>query len=235
MQKVYLANGDIHTATATALAAMHGNPWASLSKAQQKQYRTRAKAVNFGFIYGMHERGFQQYAAASYDLYLTLADSRAFRDMFFDLYPELPHWHTRAKDEALKTGVARLLTGRVRHLPNVYSHNNYLRSKALRQAINTPVQGLASEIMLAGMLQVDKHLPHYARIVGQCHDAVFVECVDSPDEIDEVCRLIDRDLTGVMGVNPLLQNIPWPIPLSVEIKVGNAWGDPNAKVFSKNT
>lgn len=184
----------------------------------------------------MSAKGFQAYAASSYDIYLTLAEATAFREVFFRLYPELRDWHVGTKLDAEISGVAVLTTGRVRHLPNVYSPNEYLKSKALRQAINTPVQGTASEIMLLGMLSFSERViaDPTIQVIGQCHDAIFVECPDNPVVIEHACINIEKCLTGV-SAHPLLKNLPWDIPLEVEIKVGKCWGDQNAEVWKKSS
>jgi DNA polymerase-1 len=240
MQDVYKLGGDIHTNTARAIARLLGIDYASLSKVDQKLYRTRAKAVNFGFLYGMSARGFMEYAAASYDLYITLKEAEDFRILYFTLYPELILWHQRVKRMAAKGGVATIATGRVRHVPNVNSNNQYLKGRALRQAINTPVQGLASEIMLIGMLELDFRLSmlnmvsQHAVEIGQCHDAVFIECEDDPEKIDTVCNAINSCLTGVTS-HQLLKDVHWAVPLEVEIKVGKCWGDPLAEVWKKSS
>jgi DNA polymerase-1 len=229
MIKIYNENGDIHTNTAKSIAQLAGLDWDSLDKTTQKEYRTRAKAVNFGFIYGMGWEGFMDYADASYDVVLTPAEAKHYREVYFNLYPELLDWHARSKQEVTYNKCIITPFGRLRRLPNIDSIDNYLRGKAIRCGVNTPVQSTASDFTLLSMIDLEREFSKYpdiARIVGQCHDAIFFEIRE--DKVNEIVPIIYHIMT-----HPRLEefDLYMDVPIDVEIKIGTCWGDANAVVY----
>ncbi|KKL16921.1 hypothetical protein LCGC14_2490730, partial [marine sediment metagenome] len=126
--------GDIHTATAAIVA---GVPESEVDSALRK----KGKPVNFGFLYSMSARGFQHYARYSYGVFFTMEEAEAAKAAFFAKYPGLQPWHKRRKQECVLTGEVVSVVGRKRRPDKIYSPNREEQSRALRQAINSPIQG----------------------------------------------------------------------------------------------
>lgn len=225
MKKLYQQGEDLHTNTARMIVQLGHKDWDSLDKATKKEYRTRAKAVNFGFIYGMSWQGFKEYAESSYDVLLTDEEAQQYRETYFRLYPELTGWHKRTREKAKKEAKVVSPLGRVRYLHNIKSYDKLQASKAERCALNTPVQSLASDLTLLSMIKLDEIFKEQqmleARIVGQCHDAIFFEVHESTK--DEVCKIIHDVMTK--PETDTLFGVSMDVPIEVEIKVGKAWGD----------
>jgi len=218
MKEVYRNGEDIHMLTAASIARC---------KLEDVTYelRTKAKAVNFGFLYGMWWVNFKSYAFLSYGVKLTDADAQLARDTYFKTYPKLLPWHERQIREARKYGFVRTPTGRIRYLPNINSPDYMLKGEAERQAINTPVQGFASDITVLAMILIDRNLKkHYgdkAYLVGQVHDAILVEAENSIAY--EVGVLVKSVMEKLPVVLEKYFDVVLDIPLIAEVELG-AWG-----------
>lgn len=166
MIRIFQSGGDIHTETASAVT---GIPLEDITKEERKA----AKAVNFGFIYGMGWRKFGQYALQKYGVTLTDAQSKVFRKRFFDKYAGIKPWHERQKRIVRSLGQVRTLTGRIRRLPEIESPDSSLRAEAERNSINSPVQGFGAEMLLMALVDLDKIVdPSEIKICGTIHDAL---------------------------------------------------------------
>lgn len=214
MLNAYNSDIDLHTRTATTLAGDHEIT---------KEWRRRAKAVNFGFLYGMSAGGFQKLAFDSYDLKLDNNTAKHYRKTFFDTYPGLVTWHEQQKVRAIRTGFVTTPTGRVRHLPDLESTDESRRVRALRQAINSPVQGFGSDICQLAMIQaVAELLPQYnATLVGGVHDSL--DFVVRDNQVSDFAA----DLRGIMESPSRLDSFypERPCPLRVEVAAGPSWGE----------
>lgn len=142
-----------------------------------KELRKKAKAINFGYLYGMWWRKFKLYARDNYGVDVTDKQAKASRVAFFDLYPGFPQWHDRQRRFANVNGYVSSLSGRKRRLPAAQSHvDSPKRREAERQAINSPVQSFANELNLMAALEMaDKFDPELCSLVGTVHDAVLME------------------------------------------------------------
>ncbi len=166
MIRIFQSGGDIHTETASAVT---GIPVEEITKEQRKA----AKAVNFGFIYGMGWRGFRDYAKDKYGVDLTDVQSKTFRKRFFQKYYGLIAWHERQKRIVRSLKQVRTLTGRIRRLPEIDSPDQGLRAEAERNSINSPVQGFGAEFLLMALVDLDKIIdPSEVKICGTIHDAL---------------------------------------------------------------
>jgi len=220
MMLAYQRGEDIHTLTA---ATITGKPLDQVTK----EDRQRAKSVNFGFLYGMGARNFVRYAFEQYDLEFTLEEAQQVRNRFFSLYPGLVAWHREVEDFVLRHGYVVSPLGRVRHLPDVHSQDKYLRSEAVRQAINSPVQATASDFTLAAMVLVDKALKERpdleAVVIGQVHDSILLECPDQ--HAMAVAELVKKTMEEETPAYVERQfGYRFPIPLAAEVSIGSSWG-----------
>ena len=213
MMRIFKSGGDIHTATAVAVSGIHED---DLTKEERK----KAKPVNFGFLYGMGWRKFKDYARDNYGVTVTDSESKTFRKRFFDVYSYLVEWHNKQRRIAHSMGETRTLTGRVRHLPDIYSEDEGLVAQAERNSINSPVQGFGAELILMSLIEILKEFDReYVEICGTVHDAI-VGRVRVDKAYDTFMRLKEimeaPELLDVLGIE-------LSIPIVIDITVGN-WG-----------
>lgn len=186
-----------------------------------KEDRKKAKAINFGYLYGMWWKKFKLYARDNYGVEVTDKEAEASRVAFFDLYPAFPKWHKRQRRFANANGYVRSLSGRKRRLPHAMSHRDTpQRREAERQAINSPVQSFANELNLMAALEMAKYFPKKAfRIVGTVHDAILMMVRN-----DHVKAVWDHGLR-IMSGPELLQKfeIDLKVPICADGTIG-PWG-----------
>jgi uracil-DNA glycosylase family 4 len=160
---------------------------------------------NFGFLYGMREKKFQEYARDKYETDLTIEEATAFRQRFFETYSELPKWHQRQKVMVRQYGQVKCLDGRIRHLPEIMSPDEGVRAQAERNSINAPVQGFASDMtMMAVVALSTTYGKDVLNIVGTIHDAILMEIRDDIADklLPEIKKLIEcPPLLAKLGVN----------------------------------
>ena len=150
MKRIYQTGGDIHTHTYEMITGEK----VSDDKYIKKEQRKKAKAVNFGFVYGMGWRKFKIYARDNYGVDLTDKEAEQWRDRFFQAYHSLPKWHSKQRRIVQSMGQVRSPIGRLRRLPDIYSTDKSKRAEAERQSINSPVQGFGSDLTILGMSEI---------------------------------------------------------------------------------
>lgn len=174
MLEIYRTKGDIHTATALIVMSVTMEQFKKLPKQDQKDARTKAKAVNFGFLYGMSWRKFIAYAKTQYGVEFTEREAQRIRTAFFDKYPMLQKWHASMRAFAKQHMQVRSYSGRIRHLPQIASSDEGIRAEAERQAINSPVQEFGSSLGVMALGRMEAELdPNYLQVVGFVHDAIY--------------------------------------------------------------
>ena len=219
MRRSFLTGQDLHLVTASSLTGKS-------AKDVTKEERKKAKAVNFGFLYGMWPKKFQAYAFENYGVEVTMAEAELARQKYFSMFRDLEAWHDRQRRVAHNYHRVVSPLGRVRHLPDILSSDNGVRMEAERQAINSPVQATASDLMLFSMVQLQPQLDRRsAFLVGTLHDAIFLQVRE--DAIDEVAPLIKE----VMENLPLKHTfgVEIDIPIVVDVEYAQHWtGTPDA-------
>ena len=212
MIKIYKTGGDIHTSTAKALSG-RAEP--------TKEDRTKAKPVNFGFLYGMGANGFVDYAFDNYGVVFTLQEATRFRDLFFAQYSRLLQWHKEMEYICEGLGGVENRFGRFRSLPDIYSKNGRDRGGAIRRAINTPVQSTASDLLVFGAIEVDHKLSKEMdlHVVGTIHDALLIDCPA------EYAADAEREIKKIMTRPEALDifEVEFKVPFEVDVGIG-AWG-----------
>jgi DNA polymerase I-like protein with 3'-5' exonuclease and polymerase domains len=178
MIEAYKKGLDLHVITSGNFAGYSYEQMMVMKKVDKEQFdaiRQLGKAGNFGLIYGMSGDGFFIYAVVNYGVKdLTKEMAYAFRDGFFQTYQQLPVYHQQYKAFAKMHGHVRSPLGRIRHLPLINSSKNEIRSKAERQAINSPVQGCLSDMLLWTVALEEKQgLSAQAPCFGAIHDAAY--------------------------------------------------------------
>jgi uracil-DNA glycosylase family 4 len=220
--EVFLKGEDIHVETASSVVGGR-DKWNALDAAEKKYLRRQAKAINFGFVYGMHGKKFQNHARDEYNVKMTLEEAEAYRNWFlFEKYDDIPKWHDREIAFARKYGYCRSPLGRIRMLPNINSDDFMMKSEAERLAVNTPIQGPSSDSTLLGGYLARKGgvLDNkHAKIVLFVHDELVVECDTSIR--DEVAQGIKDAMThGVPAFLASEFGVDVCVPFEVDIAVG---------------
>lgn len=215
MMRIFLTGGDIHLATAVKVTG-------KLPEHITKEERKKAKGVNFGYVFGMGWEHFIEYAFDSYEIIVSNSEAKDSRKAFFAQFTKLLAWHARQRRLVNNYGRVQSAIGRVRHLPDVYSEDKKVRGEAERQAINSPVQSLASDMMLLALIILHALMPpDEVRIVGTVHDSILFEIRD--DVVDKWVPIIRE----IMEHLPLKQKFGavLTVPIKVDISVGKHWGE----------
>ncbi len=200
------ANGwDIHTATASEIFAVH------LSDVSQEQ-RRRAKAVNFGLIYGMSAFGLAK------QIGVERQDAQQYIDRYFQRYPGVLDYMERTRKQAHLQGFVETLFGRRLYLPEINARNMMRQKAAERTAINAPMQGTAADIIKKAMLAVANwqttQIYPYMRMIMQVHDELVFEV--HRDAIEPAKHTVRRLMEHAVELS---------VPLLVSIGVGRDWDE----------
>lgn len=216
MLGLYSRGEDIHMAMAMR---MTGKPEFEVTKEERK----KAKAVNFGFLYGMGWRKFIQTAYTNYGVVVTEREAQDFRKAFFEQFPVLVRWHARQRRLVTQYKRVQSPLGRVRHLPDVDSQDEGVVAEAQRQAINSPVQATASDLCLLSLVLLDREFRKRGlRVapIGTVHDAINFECPN--EELEEVIPLIKEVME-----NPPTQQLfgyHFKVPIVSDVALSQHWG-----------
>ncbi|NMA55578.1 MAG: DNA polymerase I [Firmicutes bacterium] len=193
---------DIHTRTAAEIFDLD-------PERVTPDLRNRAKAVNFGIIYGISDFGLAQ------NIGVSRTEAQAYIDGYFHRYRGVKNYMQQIVEEARLKGYVTTLLNRRRYLPDITSRNYTKRSFAERAALNTPIQGTAADIIKVAMLKIaaaieDNHLSSH--LLLQVHDELVFEA--PPEEIKFLCSLIKENMEHVL---------PLAVPLKIDIKLGPNW------------
>ncbi len=199
--EAFKSSADIHTITASKIFNVGEDD-------VTKEMRRKAKAVNFGIIYGQ-----TRYGLAS-ALNITPFEAQDFIDKYFRQYPKISGYITQTLMEAHQTGYVETLFGRRRYLKEeLNSRNAKIREFAERAAINAPLQGTSADLIKMAMVELDKNLKNYrANILIQVHDELVLEVHN--EDIEAVSKIVLQSME---------LNQPLIVPLKVEMKVAQSW------------
>ena len=202
--RAYQNNEDIHTLTASEV---FGVP----PETMDKETRNRAKAVNFGIVYGISPFGLAT------QLGIPQAEAKAYIERYFARYAGVHAFIEKTLAETRKTGSVRTLFGRIRPIPDIESRNPNQRGFAERTAINTPLQGTAADLIKLAMIAIDRKLTERklkTRMVLQVHDELLFEVPAS--EAAEIEELVRAEMEGVVKLS---------VPLVADLAFGANWRD----------
>ena len=195
---------DIHTVTASQVFNVPLEDVTTLM-------RSRAKAVNFGIVYGISAFSLAQ------DIGVFQNEAKAYMDNYFAKYHGVREYMERIKRQAKADGFVTTLYGRRRDLPELKSANFNMRSFGERVALNMPIQGTAADIIKAAMVRVARRIEReglQARLLLQVHDELIVECPE--DEAARVQTLLAEEMEHVAD---------FAVPLTVDAKIGRTWAE----------
>jgi DNA polymerase-1 len=176
-----------------------------------KEIRNRAKAVNFGIVYGISPFGLAA------NLNIPQAEAKLYIETYFAKYIGVRQFIDRLLEETRATQQVRTLFGRVRPIPDMQSRNPNLRGFAERTAVNTPLQGTAADMIKIAMIQIDRKLREQklqAKMTLQVHDELLFDVPE--DEIDAVRTLVKHEMENVLKLK---------VPVVVDVGVGQNWRD----------
>ena len=219
LMRMFLTGRDPHSEMA---ARILGIRVADLTKEERKM----AKAVNFGYLYGMYPTKFQKYAKINYGLDMTMSECEVSRKMYFEQFPGLEKWHERQRRRVHTHHQVTSPLGRTRHLPDILSPDRGVQMEAERQAINSPVQSCASDLMLFSLIQLDPQLdPKECVPVMTLHDGIGFECKE--DKVDKYLPIIKEAMENL----PLKKTfgLEFRVPIEAEVEYDTHWaGNPDA-------
>jgi len=204
MLEAFKQGEDIHAVTASQV---FGVPLGEVSSVQ----RFRAKAVNFGIVYGI-----SAFSLAN-DIGVFPNEAKAYIDSYFEKYSGVRKYMTGIIESAKELGYVSTLFGRRRYLPELKAPNFNTRSFGERVALNMPIQGTAADIMKIAMINVSQRLHSEglaARLILQVHDELIVECPSA--EADVVGRILREEMEGAASLT---------VPLVAETRAGKSWFD----------
>lgn len=227
MKRIYQTGGDIHTHTYEMITGEK----VSDDKYIKKEQRKKAKAVNFGFVYGMGWRKFKIYARDNYGVDLTDKEAEQWRERFFQAYHSLPKWHSKQRRIVQSMGQVRSPIGRLRRLPDIYSTDKSKKAEAERQSINSPVQGFGSDLTILGMSEIMGNAqcydPDYVLdkdkffVIGTVHDATLFEVKN--DYLMEFCPKAKHILEHPKALEEVF-HFDTDVPIVADVAVGRSWG-----------
>jgi len=206
MSEAFRSGADIHRKTAAAVFGVHED-------AVNDEMRKRAKAVNFGIVYGIS--GF----SLAKDIGTTAAEATKYIKSYLMNYPSIDAYLESVVAQAKEDGYTSTIMGRRRYIPELNSANGNLRAFGKRIAMNAPIQGTAADVMKLAMIRVYERLRRDepdARLVMQVHDELIVE---APDErVDSVKKILREEMEGAVSLS---------VPLTVDVTSGKNWLEQN--------
>ncbi len=204
MLKAFKDNLDIHAQTAAEINGI------SLEEVTQDE-RSKAKAVNFGLMYGQSSFGL---ASA---LKISRRDAKAYIEKYFERFSKIKGFLDELKQEAEEKGYSETLYGRKRELPDINSQNRTIKANAERMAINSPIQGTAADIIKVAMINIDSEISKRglkSKMLLQVHDELIFEVVE--EELEVMKTLVKKQMEGVIELR---------VPLNVDMGIGVNWYD----------
>jgi DNA polymerase-1 len=202
--EAYRRGDDIHTLTASQV---FGVPAGEIDA----EHRRRAKAVNFGIVYGLSAFGLSQ------QIGIDQKEAKRFIEAYFEKYAGVRQFIDRTLDHARAEMKVATLFGRIRPIPDIYSKNPNLRGFAERTAVNTPLQGTAADLIKLAMIRIDAEIRQRklkSRMLLQVHDELVFEVPES--ELDTMSQLVTHEMENAHALK---------VPLKVELGVGPNWRD----------
>ncbi|MCM1298606.1 MAG: DNA polymerase I [[Eubacterium] siraeum] len=204
MQKAFLSGEDIHTITASQVFNQPVE-WVT------PELRSRAKAVNFGIVYGIGA------FSLSKDIKVSVAEAKQYIDAYLAKYSGVDAFMKNTVKNAEQNLYVETMFGRRRYIPDINASNKIVQAAAKRIAMNTPIQGTAADIIKLAMIKVYQRLKKEklpARLILQVHDELIVEAEEQAAE--ETARLLKEEMEGCVKL---------AVPLTADVKIGKTWFD----------
>lgn len=204
MISAFKEHSDIHTKTASEVFKVPLDEVTSIM-------RSRAKAVNFGIVYGISDFSLAQ------DLKITKKEAKEYMDIYFERYPNIKKYLEETTEIAKKKGFVTTILNRRRFIPEISSSNKIVKALGERLAMNAPIQGSAADIIKLAMVNVYNEIEKRklkSKLILQVHDELIVNVVK--EELDEVKNLVKEEMEKVLTLS---------VPLEVDVNTGSTWYD----------
>ncbi|HTY08041.1 MAG TPA: DNA polymerase I, partial [Candidatus Edwardsbacteria bacterium] len=202
LTRAFKAGRDIHTETACAVFSVNGDE-------VTPDMRRKAKAINFGIVYGMGPYGLSQ------QLGIPVEEAAHFIEHYFATFPQVQAWIALTVARARKDGYVATMLGRRRYLPEISADNGQRRAFAERTAVNTPIQGTAADMIKLAMVNIDRAITEKrikSRMLLQVHDELLFEVAQ--DEAAAVRKIVKTGMEQALNLS---------VPVVVEIGMGKNW------------
>ena len=202
LKNAFSQDKDVHKITAAKIFCVDFNEVTPIQ-------RERAKTINFGIIYGMGAKRLSEI------LEITISQARDFIKLYFDAYPGIKNYQEEVLQFAKNNGFITTEMGRRRPIIGLNDRNRFIANRAVNIAINSPLQGLAADIIKVAMINTDRELREQqidARIIMQIHDELILEC--PLEEVTNISSLVKHSMESVLKCQPSLK---------VNINVGESW------------
>ena len=210
LKKAFRNNEDIHSLTASQIFNI------GINKVNGDQ-RRKAKAINFGIIYGISQYGLAK------QINVSNQDAEEFLNAYFAKFPEIKLYMDKTIKFCRKSGYVNNIFGRKSHFININDKNYNVRNFQERAAINAPIQGSASEIMRLAMIRLNKRLKEQknkkTKMLLQIHDELIFET--SKEEVKRISKIIIEEMSSVVKS----EHHSFSIPLTVDLNIGDNWGE----------
>ncbi|QIB26618.1 DNA polymerase I [Caloranaerobacter azorensis] len=202
LKEAFYNDEDIHTKTASEVFNVPKSDVTPLM-------RSRAKAVNFGIIYGISDYGLAR------DLNISRKEAKLYIESYFAKYKKVKEYMDNIIKEGKEKGYVTTIMNRRRYLPELKSRNFNIRSFGERMAMNTPIQGSAADIIKIAMVNVFNELKKRklkSKLILQVHDELIIEA--HKDELDQVKQILKSQMENAFKLS---------VPLKVDMKIGDSW------------
>lgn len=228
MMKAYRQGADLHLLTALDISRMTLEEYKALDSHKAKEIRTQAKRVNFGILYGGGPPALM--AALKKDgVFLTIDECKALIQRYFEVRPKLKEGIEALEADVCKTGYLESFTGRRRRVPEVFSENKEIVSRALRQSVNFPIQNGASEMTLMSLVLIWREMRrrnYRSKMILTVHDSIVFDLhVDEAFEVLTLAKYIMENLPKLS--DHVLPGLDWTwlkVPLVADCDIGFTWG-----------
>lgn len=193
---------DIHTKTAMDIFRVK-------EEEVTKDMRRKAKAVNFGILYGISSYGLSE------DLNIKPKEAKEFINKYFETYPGVKEYMDKEIEEAKKNGYVKTIMNRKRIIEELHSTNHVVRNMGERMALNTPIQGSSADILKMAMIKIDKYFEDNnikSTMLLQVHDELIFNVIKEEEE--EVRKIVSNIMENIIKLD---------VPLKVSIEEGNNW------------
>jgi DNA polymerase-1 len=174
-----------------------------------EELRKRAKAVNFGIVYGIGDFSLGK------DLHVSKKEAKEYINSYFATYPDIHAFINSLIASAKECGYAKTMFGRIRYIPELSASNKMIQAFGERAAMNSPIQGTAADIIKLAMINVHKALSEAnidARLILQVHDELIIEA--HRDCIDKAKEILKKEMENAVALS---------VPLTADLGVGESW------------
>ncbi len=202
MREAFVSGFDIHTDTASRVFSV-------APEAVTVELRKKAKAINFGIMYGMGDYSLSE------DLHISRAEAKSYIENYLHSYPDIQRYLDEIVKTAYANGYVTTKYGRRRYIPELAESNKMRKKFGERVAMNSPIQGTAADIMKLAMIRVHKHLSESsldARLILQVHDELIIDA--AADDAEAALALLCEEMQNAMLLS---------VPLDVEAHIGENW------------